>query len=61
MSVVRGSASGPPVFAKPQHLDAQKLAVAKAEFMKMEKAGIICWSTSALHMVQSRQQLAPLW
>ena len=47
--------SGPPVFAKPRRLDAQKLAVAKAEFLKMEKAGIIRRSTSAwaspLHMV----------
>ena len=47
--------SGPPVFAKPRRLDAQKLAVAKAEFLKMEKARIIRRSTSAwaspLHMV----------
>ena len=39
--------SGPPVFAKPRRLDAQKLAVAKEEFLKMEKAGIIRRSTSA--------------
>ena len=47
--------SGPPVFAKPWRLDAQKLAIAKAEFLKMEKAGIIRRLTSAwaspLHMV----------
>ena len=47
--------SGPLIFAKPQRLDAQKLAVAKAEFLKMEEAGIIRQSTSAwassLHMV----------
>ena len=47
--------SGPLVFDKPRCLDAQKLAVAKAEFLKMEKAGIIRRSTSAwaspLHMV----------
>ena len=47
--------SGSPVFAKPRRIDAQKLAVAKTEFLKMEKAGIIRQSTSAwaspLHMV----------
>ena len=47
--------AGPPVFAKPRRLDAEKLAIAKAEFAKMEKAGIILRSTSAwalpLHMV----------
>ena len=51
----RVETSGPPVFAKPRRLDAQKLPVAKAEFLKMEKAGIIRRSTSAwaspLHMV----------
>ena len=47
--------TGPPVFAKPRRLDSEKLAIAKAEFAKMEKAGIIRRSTSAwaspLHMV----------
>ena len=57
--------SGPPVFAKPRRLDAQKLAVAKAKFLKMEKAGIIRRSTSALgfsppHGSQAGWQLAPL-
>ena len=37
---------GPPVFAKPHSLDAHDLAVAKAEFSAMEKAGIIPCSTS---------------
>ena len=32
---------GPPVFAKPQSLDPEKLASAKADFYAMEKAGII--------------------
>ena len=45
---------GPPVFAKARRLDPDKLATAKAEFLKMEKAGIIRrsnspWS-SPLHM-----------
>ena len=47
--------AGPPVFAKPTRLDSEKLAIAKAEFAKMEKAGIIRRSTSAwaspLHVV----------
>ena len=47
--------AGPPVFTKPRRLDSEKLAIAKAEFAKMEKAGIIHRSTSAwaspLHMV----------
>ena len=35
------TAPGPPVFAKAPCLDPQKLASAKAEFLKMEKAGIV--------------------
>ena len=46
---------GPPVFAKAHHLDPDKLASAKAEFLKMEKAGIVCQSSSPwsipLHIV----------
>ena len=34
------------MFAKPQRLDSEKLASAKAEVSAMEKAGIICHSTS---------------
>ena len=35
------TAPGPQVFAKARRLDPQKLASAKAEFLKMEKAGIV--------------------
>ena len=49
---------GPSVFAKALHLDPAKLAVAKAEFSAMEKAGIIHRSTSLwaspLHMVKKK-------
>ena len=49
---------GPPVFAKARRLDPAKLAVAKAEFSAMEKAGIIRRSTSPwaspLHMVKKK-------
>ena len=45
---------GPPVFAKACRLDPGKLASAKAEFLKMEKAGIVQRSSSPwsspLHM-----------
>ena len=34
-------APGPPVFAKVCHLGPEKLASAKAEFLKMEKEGIV--------------------
>ena len=48
----------PPVFAKPFHLDTDKLAVAKAEFSALKKAGIIRYSTSPwssmLHMVKKK-------
>ena len=47
---------GPPVFAKPRRLDPEKLAAAKSEFERMEKAGIIRRSnspySSPLHMVK---------
>ena len=46
---------GPPVFAKARRLDPDKLASAKAEFLKMEKAGVVRRSSSPwsspLHMV----------
>ena len=35
------TAPGPPVFAKACRLDPEKLASTKAEFLKMEKAGIV--------------------
>ena len=45
---------GPPVFAKAHRLDADNLASAQAEFIKMEKAGIVVRSSSPwsspLHM-----------
>ena len=37
---------GPPVFAKARRLDPDKLASAKAEFLKMEKAGVVRRSLS---------------
>lgn len=49
------STTGPPVFARPRRLDPTKLRVAKAEFDRMLKAGIIRPSASPyaspLHMV----------
>ena len=48
--------SGQPVFAKARRLDPDKLRAAKAEFIKLEKAGIIRRSdsqwASPLHMVR---------
>jgi len=48
--------SGQPVFAKARRLDPDKLRAAKAEFTKLEKAGIIRRSdsqwASPLHMVR---------
>jgi Reverse transcriptase (RNA-dependent DNA polymerase) len=50
--------TGRPVFAKVRRLDPEKLSCAKAEFAKLEAAGIIrrsssSWS-SALHLVQKK-------
>ncbi len=49
--------SHPPVFAKARSLDPQKLEIAKAEFKKLESAGIIRsklpWA-SPLHMVPKK-------
>ena len=38
--------SGPPLHARPCHLDGEKLRVAKEEFLKMEKLGIVRRSDS---------------
>jgi len=47
--------SGPPVYSKPRRLPPEKLEAAKAEFLQMEKDGIIQRSSSPwaspLHMV----------
>ncbi len=47
--------TGPPVFTKTRRLDAEWLRTAKAEFDKLEAAGIICCShspwSSPLHLV----------
>ena len=56
---------GPPVFAKPCGLDPEKLASTQAEFLTMEKAGIICrpnlpWS-SPLHMVTKKDSRWRPW
>lgn len=46
---------GPPVYSRPRRLNADKLAIAQTEFMRLEKAGIIRRSkspwASPLHMV----------
>ena len=51
---------GPPVYAKPQRLDPEKLAAAKSEFSAMEKAGIIKHSSSPwssrLHMMNKKEK-----
>jgi hypothetical protein len=50
--------SHPPVFAKARRLDPQKIKIAKAEFKKLESAGIIHCSKSPwalpLHMVSKK-------
>ena len=39
--------AGPPVFAKARRLDVEKLEITKADFAKMEEAGIIQRSSSS--------------
>jgi hypothetical protein len=48
----------PPIFAKSRHLDPEKLQIAKAEFKRLESAGIVRRSkspwASPLHMVTQK-------
>ncbi len=58
--------SHPPVFAKARRLDPQKLEIAKAEFKKLESAGIIrrsksLWASPFAHGSQKRWIMAALW
>jgi hypothetical protein len=52
--------SNPPVCAKSYRLDPEKLQIAKAEFKRLESAGIICHSkspwASSLHMVPKKDR-----
>jgi hypothetical protein len=52
------TSSHPPVFAKSCRLDQEKLQIAKAEFKRLESAGIVCRSKSSwaspLHMVPKK-------
>jgi len=47
----------PPVFAKSRCLDPAKLAVAKAEFSTMEKAGVIPHSNSPWTFKYGQEEL----
>jgi hypothetical protein len=58
--------SHPPVFANFHCLDPEKLQIAKAEFKRLESAGIIRWSkspwASPLHMVSKKRWImAAFW
>jgi hypothetical protein len=48
--------TGPPIASRFRRLDGEKLAAARAEFLQMEKDGIVRWSdspwSSPLHMVR---------
>jgi cleavage and polyadenylation specificity factor subunit 1 len=51
--------SHPPVFAKSHRLDPEKFEIAKAEFKRLESAGIVRhskspWASSPLHMVPKK-------
>jgi hypothetical protein len=56
--------SHPPIFAKSRHLDPEKLEIAKAEFKRLESAGIICRSkspwASPFHMFPKKTDLGGL-
>jgi hypothetical protein len=58
LSITSTPAATPPVFAKSCHLDPEKLEIAKAEFKRLESAGIIRRSKSSwaspLHMVPKK-------
>jgi hypothetical protein len=49
--------SHPPVFAKSRRLDPEKLQIAKAEFKRLESAGIV----RLAHGTQKRWIVAALW
>jgi hypothetical protein len=57
--------SHPPVFAKSRRLDPEKLQIAKAEFKRLESAGIIRHSKSPwfpyAHGTRKRRIVAALW
>jgi hypothetical protein len=57
------TSSQPPVFAKSRRLNPEKLQIAKAEFKRLESAGIICRSklpwASPLHMVPKKDGSRP--
>jgi hypothetical protein len=49
----------PPIFAK--FLDPEKLRIAKAEFKRLESAGLVCRSKSFAHGTQKKWIVAALW
>jgi hypothetical protein len=58
--------SHPPVFAKSRRLDPEKLQIAKAEFKRLESAGIVRrskspWAFSFAHGTLKRWIVAALW